>query len=125
MAAPATCDPGAFCEPFTDDPSDCSQILFGEPDVFNLTPAHFPEALEDFVDEVVPKLQQRGLFRSEYAGTTLLDESEDFPTKLIDEALRERDLAYNGLSAERRSRLLEYLGPWKPYAGGGEGAGGD
>ena len=40
-------------------------------DGFNLTPAHFPESLEDFVDLVVPELQRRGLFRIEYAGKTL------------------------------------------------------
>ena len=40
-------------------------------DGFNLTPAHFPESLEDFVDLVVPELQRRGLFRTEYAGKTL------------------------------------------------------
>jgi len=30
-----------------------------------------PESLRDFVDLVVPALQKRGLFRTEYAGTTL------------------------------------------------------
>jgi hypothetical protein len=30
-----------------------------------------PEGLGDFTTQVVPLLQQRGLFRSEYAGTTL------------------------------------------------------
>ena len=40
-------------------------------DGFNLTPAHFPESLEDFVDLVVPELQRRGLFRTEYAEKTL------------------------------------------------------
>jgi FMN-dependent oxidoreductase (nitrilotriacetate monooxygenase family) len=40
-------------------------------DGFILVPAHFPEALDDFVDAVVPILQQRGLFREEYKGVTL------------------------------------------------------
>lgn len=40
-------------------------------DGFNLTPAHFPEALDDFVDGVVPVLQQRGLFRREYEADRL------------------------------------------------------
>ena len=31
------------------------------------------EQLEIFVDEVIPILQRRGLFRSEYEGTTLRD----------------------------------------------------
>lgn len=34
-------------------------------------PPYFPGALEDFVDKVVPELQRRGLFRTEYEGTTL------------------------------------------------------
>ena len=32
-----------------------------------------PSGLDDFVDHVVPILQRRGLFRTEYAGTTLRD----------------------------------------------------
>lgn len=40
-------------------------------DGFILVPAHFPEALDDFVDLVVPVLQERGLFRTEYTGRTL------------------------------------------------------
>ena len=42
-------------------------------DGFNVLPAHFPGALADFVDLVVPELQARGLFRREYTGTTLRD----------------------------------------------------
>jgi hypothetical protein len=34
-------------------------------------PAYFPGAFDDFVDKVVPELQRRGLYRNEYAGTTL------------------------------------------------------
>ena len=30
-----------------------------------------PEASDDFVDLVVPELQRRGLFRTEYEGATL------------------------------------------------------
>jgi hypothetical protein len=36
-----------------------------------LTPTHFPNDVEAFVDLVVPELQNRGLFRSEYSGSTL------------------------------------------------------
>jgi hypothetical protein len=36
-----------------------------------LTPAYFPGEFEVFCDLVVPELQRRGLFRMEYAGTTL------------------------------------------------------
>jgi FMN-dependent oxidoreductase (nitrilotriacetate monooxygenase family) len=42
-------------------------------DGFLLTPTLFPNDLEDFVDLVVPELQSRGLFRTEYSGPTLRD----------------------------------------------------
>jgi N-acetyl-S-(2-succino)cysteine monooxygenase len=42
-------------------------------DGFNLMPPTFPESLDDFVDQVVPLLQARGIFREDYAGTTLRD----------------------------------------------------
>jgi N-acetyl-S-(2-succino)cysteine monooxygenase len=32
-----------------------------------------PGGLQEFVNLVVPELQRRGLFRTEYAGTTLRD----------------------------------------------------
>jgi alkanesulfonate monooxygenase SsuD/methylene tetrahydromethanopterin reductase-like flavin-dependent oxidoreductase (luciferase family) len=40
-------------------------------DGFNITPATLPGGGEDFVELVVPELQRRGLFRTEYEGTTL------------------------------------------------------
>lgn len=40
-------------------------------DGFHLSFPHLPDPAEDFVDHVVPLLQQRGLFRIEYEGTTL------------------------------------------------------
>ena len=42
-------------------------------DGFNLMPAWFPGGFDSFVDEVVPLLQQRGLYRKAYSGTTLRD----------------------------------------------------
>ncbi|WP_210140501.1 LLM class flavin-dependent oxidoreductase [Staphylococcus sp. GDX8P107P-1] len=42
----------------------------GVADGFNLMPPEFPNSLEDFVDDVVPELQKRGLYRTEYEGTT-------------------------------------------------------
>ncbi|WP_159811420.1 LLM class flavin-dependent oxidoreductase [Pseudomonas sp. 18058] len=42
-------------------------------DGFNIMPPFLPEGLDDFVDGVVPLLQQRGLFRTEYSGSTLRD----------------------------------------------------
>ena len=43
----------------------------GAADGFNLMPDAFPSGLDDFVDQVVPILRARGLFRHEYAETTL------------------------------------------------------
>ncbi|AYJ87712.1 LLM class flavin-dependent oxidoreductase [Sphingomonas paeninsulae] len=40
-------------------------------DGFNLIPPLLPSSLTEFVDQVVPELQRRGLFRTEYEGTTL------------------------------------------------------
>ncbi|MEV0419486.1 LLM class flavin-dependent oxidoreductase [Streptosporangium canum] len=43
----------------------------GAADGFNIMPPVLPSGLEDFVDHVVPELQARGLFRTEYEGRTL------------------------------------------------------
>ena len=40
-------------------------------DGFNLTPTHLPHGINDFVELVVPELQRRGAFRTEYEGATL------------------------------------------------------
>ncbi|RYY11755.1 MAG: LLM class flavin-dependent oxidoreductase, partial [Alphaproteobacteria bacterium] len=40
-------------------------------DGFNILPPFFPGGLDDFVNEVVPLLQTRGLFRSDYDHSTL------------------------------------------------------
>ncbi|HWD14043.1 LLM class flavin-dependent oxidoreductase [Pseudochrobactrum sp. sp1633] len=40
-------------------------------DGFNLMPPSLPSDIEDFVDQVVPVLQKRGLFRTEYQTDTL------------------------------------------------------
>jgi FMN-dependent oxidoreductase (nitrilotriacetate monooxygenase family) len=46
--------------------------LVGEgSDGFTIMFPYLPGGLDDFVDRVVPELQRRGLFRREYAGTTL------------------------------------------------------
>ncbi|MDV3456191.1 LLM class flavin-dependent oxidoreductase [Sphingomonas sp. HF-S4] len=42
-------------------------------DGFNLIPPLLPSSLDEFVDLVVPELQRRGLFRTEYTGITLRD----------------------------------------------------
>jgi FMN-dependent oxidoreductase (nitrilotriacetate monooxygenase family) len=40
-------------------------------DGFNIVPSHLPVALDDFVALVIPELQRRGLFRTQYEGRTL------------------------------------------------------
>ncbi|WP_406404304.1 LLM class flavin-dependent oxidoreductase [Streptomyces sp. NBC_00879] len=43
----------------------------GAADGFNIMPPYLPGGLDDFVDQVIPLLQDRGLFRTEYSGRTL------------------------------------------------------
>ncbi|HEY3882647.1 MAG TPA: LLM class flavin-dependent oxidoreductase [Trebonia sp.] len=45
----------------------------GACDGFVLAATHFPGAFEDVVRMVIPELRRRGLFRTEYTGTTLRD----------------------------------------------------
>jgi alkanesulfonate monooxygenase len=40
-------------------------------DGFNIMPPILPTGLDEFVNLVVPVLQKRGLFRTEYEGSTL------------------------------------------------------
>jgi len=40
-------------------------------DGFLMHPSHLPGGLDDFVELVIPELQERGLFRSEYEGASL------------------------------------------------------
>ena len=42
-------------------------------DGYILVPHLTPHGLDRFVDEVVPLLQERGVFRADYEGTTLRD----------------------------------------------------
>ncbi|MEI7025528.1 LLM class flavin-dependent oxidoreductase [Paenibacillus sp. y28] len=46
-------------------------LLHEAADGFNVMPPYFPGGLEDFANQVIPILQERGLFRTEYTGTTL------------------------------------------------------
>jgi alkanesulfonate monooxygenase SsuD/methylene tetrahydromethanopterin reductase-like flavin-dependent oxidoreductase (luciferase family) len=43
----------------------------GAADGFNIMPPYLPGGLADFVDQVVPILQRRGLFRTDYSAATL------------------------------------------------------
>ena len=45
----------------------------GAADGFNVMPPFFPGPFDAFVDLVVPILQERGLFRTDYTGVTLRD----------------------------------------------------
>jgi FMN-dependent oxidoreductase (nitrilotriacetate monooxygenase family) len=45
----------------------------GAADGFNVMPPFFPGQFDVFADQVVPILQQRGVFRADYSGTTLRD----------------------------------------------------
>jgi N-acetyl-S-(2-succino)cysteine monooxygenase len=45
-------------------------------DGFNLMPPVLPTGLDDIVEQLVPELRRRGLFRSEYQGNTLRDHLE-------------------------------------------------
>jgi len=42
-------------------------------DGFLVVPTHYPTGVEDFTQRVVPELQRRGLFRTEYSGRHLRD----------------------------------------------------
>ncbi|CAG1015402.1 MAG: LLM class flavin-dependent oxidoreductase [Rhizobiaceae bacterium] len=48
-------------------------VYEGAADGFNILPPYLPESMTDFVNFVVPELQRRGLFRTEYEGSTLRD----------------------------------------------------
>jgi len=45
----------------------------GAADGFNVMPPYLPGGLEEFAEGVIPELQRRGLFRTEYSGNTLRD----------------------------------------------------
>jgi alkanesulfonate monooxygenase len=48
-----------------------SWFLEGAADGFNVLPSDMPGAVNTLVDKLVPELQRRGLFHTEYEGTTL------------------------------------------------------
>jgi N-acetyl-S-(2-succino)cysteine monooxygenase len=63
---------------FTGTPEGLAELITrwwdaGACDGFTLMPNVLPGQLAAFVDHVVPRLQQRGIARTEYAGTTLRD----------------------------------------------------
>lgn len=48
-----------------------SWFVGGAADGFNIMSPHFPEGFTDIIELVIPELQRRGLFRTEYEGSTL------------------------------------------------------
>jgi FMN-dependent oxidoreductase (nitrilotriacetate monooxygenase family) len=46
-------------------------LLKGAADGFNVICNYYPGPFDDFADQVIPELQRRGLFRTEYEGKTL------------------------------------------------------
>ncbi|GCE37889.1 Nitrilotriacetate monooxygenase component A [Rhodococcus wratislaviensis] len=42
-------------------------------DGFNISPCHLQDSIDDLVDRLVPELQERGVYRTEYATETLRD----------------------------------------------------
>lgn len=73
-------------------PEQCADLIEdwfkdGAADGFNLMPPLMPVMLVDFIEQVVPILQKRGLFRTSYEGTTLRDHyGLDRPKSSFDEA---------------------------------------
>jgi FMN-dependent oxidoreductase (nitrilotriacetate monooxygenase family) len=61
------------------DIADQLEALFSSNacDGFMVSPAHLPHGFDDFVEHVVPELQRRSLFRSEYRGRTLRENLRD------------------------------------------------
>lgn len=61
------------------DIADQLEALFldNASDGFMISPTHLPAGFDAFVDGVVPELQRRGLYRSEYRGRTLRENLRD------------------------------------------------
>ena len=67
-------------------------------DGFNVVCNHYPKPFEDFCTQVVPELQRRGIFRTEYEGTTL---RENLGLKNTGEPLHTRGPAQGGFMKRR------------------------
>ena len=64
------------CQPFVGTPESVAaemahRVATGAADGFVIVPPPTPGGLDDFVDRVVPLLQERGMFRTAYTGSTL------------------------------------------------------
>jgi len=76
---------GVMCPRFVGTPRDVAEQMAdvmgsGAADGFVVSPAFLPDTFEDFVDAVVPILQQKGLLRRDYQGNTLRDHLGMVPT---------------------------------------------
>jgi FMN-dependent oxidoreductase (nitrilotriacetate monooxygenase family) len=76
---------GVMCPRFVGTPRDVAEQMAdvvgsGAADGFVVSPAFLPDTFEDFVDAVVPILQQKGLVRGDYQGNTLRDHLGMAPT---------------------------------------------
>lgn len=69
---------GVMCPRLVGTASDVAEemaeiVTSGAADGFVISPAFLPDTFEDFVGKVVPILQEKGLFRSDYEAGTLRD----------------------------------------------------
>ena len=76
--------------------TDGNALAVSPPDVaadgFNIMPPLLPAQLDVFSAEVIPLLQRRGLFRTEYAGKTLREHyGLVWPNSKLDEPLVEEE----------------------------------
>jgi alkanesulfonate monooxygenase len=69
-------------------------------DGFNIMPPYLPGALDDFVALVIPELQRRGLFRTEYEGRTLRENL----------GVPRPESRYRGSDAHEREAVTESVG---------------
>jgi FMN-dependent oxidoreductase (nitrilotriacetate monooxygenase family) len=68
-------------------------LMDGAADGFNIMPPVLPAQLDVFSAEVLPLLQRRGLFRTEYSGTTLREHyGLPWPASVFDDPSRKADL---------------------------------
>jgi hypothetical protein len=67
-------------------------------DGYILVPHITPDGLAPFVDQVVPLLQERGVFRADYTGSTLRDHLGLAPLGRPDETPRQDELAARAAS---------------------------
>lgn len=67
-------------------------VRAGAIDGLNLTPTAFPDGLDEIIDRLIPELQDRGVYPSEYAGATLR-ENLGLSPNVVRREVRDRTLA--------------------------------